>query len=330
MRSVPIIDISSFRNATDKLSVAAKVAAACENIGFLVVTGHGIDPALLRRCMAAMSEFFALSTETKRQYISPDPSVFRGYFPMDEYALAAAEGDKGARPDLRESYCVQRVDIDRTDPYYASAEAKAYYAPNIWPSSEDAPDFRAAFGDYYRAMERLSADMMALFALALGLPENFFADKINHHMTNLVAFHYPPLTRAPQAGQMRGGAHTDFGSLSIVYGEPSIKGLQVKLDGTWYDVPDVPGGFVINIGDLMAQWTNDKWVSTWHRVANPPREEWSRGRNTLIFFHSPNYDAEIECLPLCATPDRPPRYPSETAAQHLMRKMRAMSVNAAQ
>jgi isopenicillin N synthase-like dioxygenase len=96
--------------------------------------------------------------------------------------------------------------------------------------------------------------------------------------------------------------------------------------GEWHDVPDVPGTFTVNIGDLMAQWTNDCWVSTVHRVANPPRGEWDRERSSLVFFHQPNFDARIECLPSCQGPDDPPRYAPETSGAHLYRKFMAMNV----
>jgi isopenicillin N synthase-like dioxygenase len=156
--------------------------------------------------------------------------------------------------------------------------------------------------------------------LALDLPEHFFDDKVDKHFSNLCAYHYPPMSAPPAPGQLRGGAHTDFGSLTLVYGHPSARGLQVRSGEGWDDVPSVPGTFVVNIGDLMAQWTNDRWVSTMHRVANPPDADWNVSRYSLVFFHQPNYDVMVESL------DRKnaAKYAPITSGEHLVRKLSAM------
>ena len=155
-------------------------------------------------------------------------------------------------------------------------------------------------------------------------PKSFFDQKVDKHFTNLVAYHYPPMPAAPKPGQLRGGAHTDFGSLTLVHGHPSARGLQVWNGSDWEDVPIVPGALVVNLGDLMAQWTNDLWVSTLHRVANPPESEWDKARYSLIFFHQPNYDCPIESL----DQSKPAKYPPVTSGEHLRRKLSAMRVAA--
>jgi len=124
----------------------------------------------------------------------------------------------------------------------------------------------------------------------------------------------------PSPGQLRGGAHTDFGSLTLVRGHPSVRGLQVWNGAAWEDVPDAPDTFVVNLGDLMAQWTNDRWRSTLHRVANPEDAAWNRSRFSLIFFHQPNFDLSIESLDR----DNPAKYPPVTSGEHLLRKLTAM------
>ena len=120
-------------------------------------------------------------------------------------------------------------------------------------------------------------------------------------------------------GQLRAGAHSDYGSLTILKAEANPGGLQVyNKAGEWVDVPIVPDCFVVNIGDLMARWTNDRWVSTLHRVINPPREHaLGSRRQSLVFFHNPNYDADISCLPTCIAAGEPPRYPATTSGEHL-------------
>ena len=123
-------------------------------------------------------------------------------------------------------------------------------------------------------------------------------------------------------GQLRCGAHADYGSLTIVSSDTDVGGLQVLgKDGTWSDVPCIPGTFVINLGDLMAEWTNDRWRSTLHRVVNPPRVEAESSRLSLLFFQQPNYDAVIECLPSCTDEANPPRYGTITSGAHVARKI---------
>jgi isopenicillin N synthase-like dioxygenase len=136
------------------------------------------------------------------------------------------------------------------------------------------------------------------------------------------ALRYPSQVQPPEPGQMRAGAHSDYGSLTILRQEQRPGGLQVQNKaGEWVDVPAIPGAFVVNIGDLMMQWTNDLWVSTMHRVVNPPRDlAGDSDRISLVFFHQPNYDAMVSCLPSCATADKPAKYAPVSSGDHLSSK----------
>jgi len=147
------------------------------------------------------------------------------------------------------------------------------------------------------------------------MPENWFADKTTRHRSALRALNYPEQTSLPADGQQRAGAHTDYGSLTILL-QDSVGGLQVMAkDGQWKDVPYIPNSFVINIGDLMARWTNDKWVSTLHRVKPLlPR------RQSIAFFQNINADYLVECIPTCLEPGGLPKYPPIKAWDHLIEK----------
>jgi isopenicillin N synthase-like dioxygenase len=124
---------------------------------------------------------------------------------------------------------------------------------------------------------------------------------------------------------MRGGQHTDFGNLTIVQRDDATGGLQVLLDGEWVDAPYVPGTFVINLGDLMAEWTNDRWVSTIHRVTVPDQVgDPASDRLSFTFFHQPNYDAVIEVLPTCCDTENPARYGTTTSGAHFIGKLHAL------
>jgi isopenicillin N synthase-like dioxygenase len=178
---------------------------------------------------------------------------------------------------------------DNSAPYFHGQAVRVQYLAGE-------PGFQEAFTTHYLALEALACDVMRIFALALDLPELFFDDKIDKHFSNMTAFYYPPLSKAPALGQLRGGAHTDFGSIAFVSGHPSAAGLLVWTGSDWADVPLVPGTFVVNVGDPMAQWTNDRCVSTQHRVDNPHEHDWAKPRLSLAFLHQPNYDCLIKNL----------------------------------
>jgi isopenicillin N synthase-like dioxygenase len=139
---------------------------------------------------------------------------------------------------------------------------------------------------------------MRIAALGLGADEHFFDDKIDRHITAMRLNFYPEQREAPAPGQLRAGEHTDYGAFTILNGENVAGGLQVKTrGGQWLDIETDPKSFVVNIGDLLMRWTNDRWVSNAHRVINPPREiAGDAKRLSIAFFHHPNYDARIECI----------------------------------
>jgi isopenicillin N synthase-like dioxygenase len=159
---------------------------------------------------------------------------------------------------------------------------------------------------------------MRIFALSLGLDETFFDRKIDKHVSSLRFINYPDQPIPPAQGQKRAGEHTDYGALTILKVEDAPGGLQVRdRSGNWIDVGYVPGTFVVNIGDLMMQWTNDRWISTLHRVMNPPTEAARSSRRiSMVFFHQPNYDTDVTCLPTCTSVANPPRYASTTSGAH--------------
>ena len=161
---------------------------------------------------------------------------------------------------------------------------------------------------------------MAVFALALGLDRDWFVPTTDKHCTDMFANYYPAVTETAVPGQLRLGAHTDYGSLTVLYQDGTPGGLQVHRDGGWQDAPLVPGTFVVNIGDLMSRWTNDRWVSTLHRVQVPVQERWGVPRLSIPYFHQPNDDAVIEAIPTCVDVDNPPRYAPITSGENLTYK----------
>jgi isopenicillin N synthase-like dioxygenase len=330
--TVPVIDIGGYFSGDPaaKRAVAREIDAACRSIGFLVIAGHGVPDDLMGRLDAANRAYFAQPPEAKQRDGSADPiAIHRGYYGLGSCSAAYSFDDSDTAPDYVERFTVNRVEIDADDPYYRTEQGRRIFVPNIWPA--DAPAFRAAWTDYYHAMERLAQSLMRLFALALDLDERWFDDKIDKHMTNLTANWYPDQQVPPVPGQLRFGAHSDYGSLTILKTEDKPGGLEVRAaDGSWHKVPIVPGTLIVNLGDLMAQWTNDRWVSTVHRVVNPPPDRvGGAARLSIAFFHQPNYDALVECLPSCRE-GGVAKYPPVTSGDHLETKLAKLQAAGAQ
>ena len=321
LMDVPLIDISPFSSGSDesKRRVARQVGQACRDIGFLVISGHGVPEDLIEATRAVSAEFFALPKDEKLRSKRPANDQVRGYSAVGNEALAASLGDE-TPPDLKESLSIGPTDVPADDPYYTNAEAGPHFAPNVWPPAPAA--LCDTWTRYFAAMETLATQLMRIFAMALDLPEHYFDGKVDRHISMFRVLNYPSQHDAPLDGQLRAGAHSDYGSLTILRQENRPGGLQVRNRfGEWVDVPAVPGTFVVNIGDLMAQWTNDLWISTVHRVVNPPRDLASdSARMSLVFFHQPNYDAMVSCLDGCATASRPAKYRPVSSGDHLLSK----------
>jgi isopenicillin N synthase-like dioxygenase len=323
---VPVIDIAPFLRGApaDKAQVAEQVGRACRDIGFLVIQGHGVDPTLSERMRAVSRAFFDLPLAEKARVARPAKDVARGYIALDEESLARSRDPGAYGSDLNESLVIGQVDPPPAE--YANATAAGrHFAPNLWP--ERPPELRETWAAYYRTMGSLAATLMRIFALALDLPEAFFDASIDKHISRLRVRNYPAQRVAPAPGQIRAGAHSDYGSLTILATEDKPGGLQVcNAAGEWVDVPIVDDCLIVNIGDLLARWTNDTWVSTLHRVVNPPAGAGAESRRqSLVFFHNPNYDAVIESL----VPGAPAKYPRTTSGEHL-RQLFTATQNAAQ
>lgn len=320
--SFPIFDLGAFQRATPEAqrALGREVDAICRSTGFLAIANHGVPQAVIDGVWDKAKAFFDLPAEQKQRARAPYKGYPYGYLGPELEALAKSRNVE-TPPDLKESFNggpLSRPE-SMTDP-----EALAFcYAETIWP---DAPDgFREAWTAYYKAMEDLAARIMRLFAVALDLPADYFAPYLDAPISALRALNYPQQTVAPKPGQLRAGAHTDYGSLTILLPQTGSRGLEIVTpDGAWTPVPPVPGAFVINIGDLMARWTNDRWVSTLHRVVNPPPEDGGLDRRqSLAFFHQPNWDAEIVTLPACRPAEGESPYPPVRSGPYLMSKFKA-------
>jgi len=318
---IPRIDISPFRDgdAASKRRVADAVAAGCRELGFLVLTGHGLNADGLQNAFNLTRGFMDLPQASKDRWHPTGPSKQRGYHAFATRGLASTM-DRAVPPDLRETLFLGPVD-DHQDYFGHLRAAEAAYWPNTIPT--EPAGIEAALIALYRDFERLSETQLAIFALGLELPQDHFTDRIDRHFSILSCHHYPALKAPPEPGQLRTGAHTDFGAMTILAMTDAAGGLEVRMpDGQWRGVVAAPSELVVNLGDMMARWTNDRWTSTLHRVANPANlaDAGSR-RQSIGYFMHPNFDTPIECLPTCLDPGEQPRYAPITAGEHIAMKI---------
>ena len=296
MTSVPLIDLTPAADgAAGRRRVAAALDDACREIGFFAITGHGVPDGVVRDLRERAHAFFSLPLAEKLKARHPIPGTNRGYHPVGGEALSASQ-DQAAPPDLKEFFHIGPVETSG-DSYYTSTLGRRHFESNIWPTVP--AGFEDAARTYYRIMSALIVSLMRLSALALDVDERFFDDKVDRSIGTMRLNYYPAQAVAPRAGQLRASAHTDYGGFTILSGENVPGGLQVRTrDDRWIDVATSPTTFVVNIGDLLMRWTNDRWLSTMHRVVNPPAEGGSSpARLSIAFFNHPNYDVRIECLP---------------------------------
>ena len=306
LQTVPVIDIAPFVNedVATKREVAATVNRACEDIGFFVITGHGIDTEACERVFACALKFFALSVEEKLEVLKPEGHTSSAYHAFATEAYANKHLIR-TPVDLRESFGMGRPD-------------RPTGTFNLWPRRP--AELETVFTEHYYRTERLAYDLARLFAAALELPEDYFADKLDQHDSAMLVHNYPEQVAEPLPGQLRTGPHSDVGFFTILRTEREHRpgGLQVQTrSGVWINVPAVPNSFVINIGDTLMRWSNDRWISTMHRVINPPREAAAgNDRMSLPFFFKANQDAVLECLPNCYGTSNPAKYPPVTAGAY--------------
>jgi len=320
---IPAIDIAPFLadDRQGKRQVAEAFTRACEEIGFVVISGHGVPQATINRTFEHGFAFFDLPPEVKNRWHPTGEAQQRGYHGLATRGLASTLG-KEAPKDLRESVFLGPFE-DHRAVYAHMPEARTAYAANLIPTEPTGID--QALVKMYRAFEQLSANLLRIFAVALKMPEDHFAPLIDRHFSVLSAHHYPALTEPPLPGQLRTGAHTDYGALTILAMTEARGGLEAQMaDRRWLPVQLGPGELVVNLGDMMQRWTNDRWVSTMHRVVTPDNLNDAMSRRMSVgYFMHPNYDAEISCIPTCLAPGRAPRYPAITAGGHIRAKIDA-------
>jgi isopenicillin N synthase-like dioxygenase len=299
-RLIPIVDYGPyFAGVPGALErVAAEVAHACENVGFFYALNHSVPEELIERAFAASRVFHALPLAEKLALKINENNI--GYLPINASVQGASTVHKATRPNQNESFFVSH---DRGPDHPDVIAGKPLRGRNQWPLGR--AELRADMMAYFDALRIMCDRMLPPFAVALGLEPDFFAPFFaNEAHANLRFLHYPP-QQAVEDNVFGQAPHTD-NSFMTALARSEVPGLAVRLpSGEWFPPPIIPGTFLINLGNIMRRWSNDRFLSTPHGVVN----ESGTDRFSIAYFHSPNPDCVIECLPTCTGPDNPPRYP---------------------
>ncbi|MEM7338873.1 MAG: 2-oxoglutarate and iron-dependent oxygenase domain-containing protein [Actinomycetota bacterium] len=323
MDTIPLIDLDAWFSGTDteRAELAGDIDRHLRRLGFLVLVNHGIPRSVIDDCRAEAKAFFHSDPDAKNDVAVGE--WYRGWVGPGLESNAATYG-VATLPDLKETFTYGPVDVP--DPALVR-DAPRWFAPNVWPAAH--PGFQQACEAWWRSARDLADTLLEIFAVGLELPPDFLQTRCAATTASVSVNWYWPRTReTPQENQYRIGPHTDFGTLTILDRQPGEGGLQVQdADGTWMDAPVIADSLIVNTGDMMRQWTNDRWSSNEHRVLPPSADAPDEELISLIFFHEPDYDTVIEPLPSCVTEEHPARYGPITANDYLAAKMDALSVS---
>jgi isopenicillin N synthase-like dioxygenase len=303
MESLPIIDLADFSGAGFERR-AQQISEACRTIGFFFVVNHGVPASLINETFGCSHAFFDQPVATKAELAIEKIGGNRGYSGLRHEALDPARGG-----DFKEAFNIG-LDLNADDPEIQAR--KPFRTLNAWPAT---PGFRETLLGYFHACANLALSLHRAFALDLGLPLDFFADKFTRPMTTLRLLHYP--TTPP--GDIGAGEHTDYGNVTLLTTD-DVGGLEVRTrSGDWIVAPPMPGALVVNIGDCLMRWTNDVYVSNPHRVVNASGRE----RYSIAFFFDPNPEALVEAIPSCIAEGSAAKYAPILAADYLKLRLDA-------
>lgn len=281
--AIPVISLAEWRGSTQERSrLAGDLVAACHQVGFFLLTDHGVDQDLITRYFTALKAFFALPEATKSLMAKANSRHFRGW------EAVGAELTNN-RVDYRE-----QIDLSSEHPARAADVLPPYLrldGPNQWLPEEVLPGFQQVVMEYFDALVDLADEIMEILATGLDLPPETFARRFGERPLGFMKLiSYPP-TPAGQAGV---NGHHDAGFLTLLM-QHGVGGLQVENErGEWVDVPPRDDAFVVNLGEMLQSMTGNYLIATNHRVISAEQ------RYSSAYFHGPDLRASLEPLELAA------------------------------
>ncbi|MCX5495548.1 isopenicillin N synthase family oxygenase [Kaistia dalseonensis] len=309
---IPILDVSGlYTGDPDAVAaVAETLRGYLENVGFLYVAGHQVSRADVEAVREMSKAFFALPDEEKLK-LKIDKN-FRGFLPFAGSTIVTSSVAKVSKPNQSESiFFMHEVAAD--DP--GALAGKPLQGPNQWPDEAVLPGFRATIDRYVAEMSELARKLVRAISISIGMPPDSMDRYFEHPTTFLRLLHYP--TQPAEEGLFGSAPHTDYGYITLL-AQDNVGGLEVKNKaGDWIAAPPIPDTFVMNVGDILARWSNDQFVSTPHRVINRSGRE----RYSQPFFFDPSMDEMIEVLPPCLPAGTEPKYAPVLYGDYLMERI---------
>ena len=280
-QEIPIIDFAGVR-ARDPAALRAAARAvhqACAGVGFFYIVGHGVPSNVIETAAQAARRFFAFGPEAKQSVAAN--ANHRGFHAKGDALMYGAR-----KPDAKEFYSIG-LELNADDPSVRAGEPLR--GPNNWPRFM--PELRPALYGYFEEMAACGADLLRVVALSLGLDGAFFAPRYTKPLQRTQIIYYPPQPPKSEADEFGVAPHSDYGCITLLWQDDN-GGLQVRsvASKSWIDAPPIPGTLVINVGDLLARWTNGRFSSTHHRVINRSGRE----RYSIATFFDPNFSTIVD------------------------------------
>jgi isopenicillin N synthase-like dioxygenase len=311
-QSVPVVDIAALAGPVTPAfrDTARSLRGVFETIGFAYIAGHGVDPAQVDDVFAASRAFHALPLEAKQRL--KINAAHRGYMGMSTSTIVTSSVAKVTKPNQSESLMVMH-EVAPDDPDLLAG--KPLQGANQWPT--ELPDLKPRVLAYNAALEAVARRLTRALAVAFDLPETWFDPHFARPTTWLRLLHYPPLPDPLPPDLFSSAPHTDYGFLTVL-AQDDTGGLEVRgRDGSWIPAPPIKGTFVVNVADILMQWTNGILVSTPHRVRNVA----GRNRYSVPFFFDPGIDSVVECLPGILPAGEAPRWPATSWRDYVMERL---------
>lgn len=310
--AIPSVDLAEFLSGDPirKAAFVQQLGKAYEEVGFVAVKNHGVPDELIADLYKYVQEFFSLPSIQKKSYEIPEMAGQRGY---TSFGKEHAKGSDA--PDLKEFFQYGQIPRDN----YKEED----YPPNV--SVNQIAAFNPTFDSAYRAFEKSGTALLQAIALYLNLDENYFDNYVYNGNSILRAIHYPPITSEPKSA-IRAEQHEDINLITLLVGA-SADGLQILTkQNEWVGVTSLPEQIVVNVGDMLQRFTNNKLCSTTHRVVNPARELWHTSRFSIPFFLHPKSSMSLRCLDSCIDATHPKAYPDATAGEYLDERLREIGL----